>query len=95
MTMPKEGWCKRSKDAKKERLRDVIRKDPHCTTKILFKRFSLCKDTIRKIRKEILEELGIDPLNSQYITETESRKAMREVVHPWRPKKKTAKKVDK
>lgn len=88
MTLPGNGWFKKDKEAKKERLREVLRKDPYVETKLLVERFGLSRATILKIRKEIYKELGIKPLNSPYITLKESRKAMPEVVHPWRRKKK-------
>ena len=91
MTLPGNGWYKKSKDAKKDRLRDVLRKDPHCETKILAKRFGLSKSTVLKIKKEVHKEMGIKPLNSTYITKKESRKAMPQVIHPWRGKKKVDK----
>lgn len=90
--MPREGWKKKNREVRKERLRAVLRKEPHLETKLLAGRFDLCAATVREIKREIHKELGIEPLNTTYITVKESRKAVREVVHPWRPQKK---KLDK
>ena len=92
MTMPREGWNKRNRETRKERLRDVLRKEPYLETKLLAERFQLSKYTVLNVKREVYKELGIEPLNSPYITLKESRAAMREVVHPWIPQKK---KLDK
>jgi hypothetical protein len=93
-----EGYVKKNNKIKRERLRNVLRKDPYCETKILSSRFGFCGNIIQDERKEILKELGLKPLNSTYVTVQEARKKAPVQSFQWYPrlrKKKNGKKKNK
>lgn len=92
----KDGWVHRNNAVRKERLRDVLRRDPHCETKLLAGRFRFCKETVQKIKNEVHKELGIQRQRSPFLSVDEVREAMNQVCpptgrHPWREYPRTCK----
>lgn len=92
----RDGWMHKNSAVRKERLRNVLRKDPHCETKVLAGRFSFCKETVQLIKNEVHKELGIQRQRSQFISVDEARMAMHQAGvptarHPWREYPRTCK----
>ena len=87
----REGYVKRGNKLKRERLRNVLRKDPYCETKILSSRFGFCENIVQDERKVVLKELGLKPLNTPYLTVQEARKSAPVANLQWAPLKKKRK----
>lgn len=84
----REGYVRRGNKLRKERLKNFLRKDPYCETKILSRRFGFCNNVVQDERKKILKELGLEPLNTVYITVQEARKNAPIANLQWYPLKK-------